>query len=170
MTTKQISLSGPRYQNWHAGGEPPVVLNPSADLHALIAWCWGEAVLANQLAINAQLCAVTVLADGQPVGFFVLDNGALCLNHQRQPGAVLLRSLSINPAYQGQGIAKAAVAAHRLDAVVRQHDPDSQRLILGVNRCNTVARDLYLAAGFYDTGVYINGVAGAQHIFQRKFA
>ncbi len=54
MTTKQISLSGPRYQNWHAGGEPPVVLNPSADLHALIAWCWGEAVLANQLAINAQ--------------------------------------------------------------------------------------------------------------------
>ena len=81
-----------------------------------------------------------------------------------------VRSLSINPAYQGQGIAKAAVAAHRLDAVVRQHDPDSQRLILGVNRCNTVARDLYLAAGFYDTGVYINGVAGAQHIFQRKFA
>ena len=131
---------------------------------------WLSEPLASELAINAHLCAVTVLADGQPVGFFVLDNGALCLNHQRQPGAVLLRSLSINPAYQGQGIAKAAVAAHRLDAVVRQHDPDSQRLILGVNRCNTVASDLYLAAGFYDTGVYINGVAGAQHIFQRKFA
>ncbi len=123
--------------------------------------------MAGELAANAHLCAVTILADGQPVGFFVLDNGPLCRDHQRRPGAVLLRSLSINPTYQGQGIAKATVAANRLDALVRQHDPDSERLILGVNRHNTAARTLYLAAGFHDTGVYINGPAGAQHLLQR---
>ena len=49
-----INLSGIRYQNWCSDSAPPVVMNPAADLHACIAWCWGEARLAHELAINAQ--------------------------------------------------------------------------------------------------------------------
>ena len=130
---------------------------------------WLSEPLASELAAHPCLCAVTILADGAPAGFFVLDSSSRCLDYQRQPGAVLLRSLSINPAYQGRGIAKAAMAANRLDELARQHHPGSLRLILGVNRRNSAARSLYLAAGFHDTGVYINGSAGAQHLLQRLF-
>jgi hypothetical protein len=54
MGNPQIDLSGLRYQNWCVEVRPPVVLNPDADLHSCIAWCWGEANEAHQLAINAQ--------------------------------------------------------------------------------------------------------------------
>ncbi len=35
-------FAGFGYQNWHIDGEPPVVLNRAATLHAKLAWCWGE--------------------------------------------------------------------------------------------------------------------------------
>ena len=55
MTSKQTDLSGWRYENWSSdNAEPPVVMNPRARLHTCIAWCWGEAREAHELAINAQ--------------------------------------------------------------------------------------------------------------------
>ena len=47
ITTKAaqgVNVSGYRCENWRAGGQPPLIVNPEADLHALISWCWGEAM------------------------------------------------------------------------------------------------------------------------------
>ena len=37
------AVSGFRYTNWHSDGPPPLIVNPQADHHALLAWCWAEA-------------------------------------------------------------------------------------------------------------------------------
>ena len=47
ITTKAtpgVNVSGYRCENWRTGGQPPLIVNPEADLHALLAWCWGEAM------------------------------------------------------------------------------------------------------------------------------
>lgn len=36
-------VAGTAWENWRMGGEPPVQINPNAQTHELIAWCWGEA-------------------------------------------------------------------------------------------------------------------------------
>ena len=37
------AVSGFRCTNWRIDGPPPLIINPQADHHALLAWCWGEA-------------------------------------------------------------------------------------------------------------------------------
>jgi hypothetical protein len=37
------AVSGYRYNNWRMDGPPPLIVNPQADHHALLAWCFGEA-------------------------------------------------------------------------------------------------------------------------------
>ena len=37
-----LVVSCPAYRNWRESGPTPLLLNPQADMHALIAWCWGE--------------------------------------------------------------------------------------------------------------------------------
>ena len=51
--TEPVALSGWLWTNWNAEGAPPVVMNPSASTHALIAWCWGEAVVVKGLSMTA---------------------------------------------------------------------------------------------------------------------
>jgi len=58
MADKLIALSSGAYTNWTSCPDaPPVVLNPKASLHACLAWCWGEIVEANQLAMQGQAAA-----------------------------------------------------------------------------------------------------------------
>lgn len=45
-------IAGTAWENWRLGGEPPVQINPNAQTHELIAWCWGEARhIANIVAV-----------------------------------------------------------------------------------------------------------------------
>ena len=37
------AVSGFRCTNWRHDGPPPLIVNPQADHHALLAWCFGEA-------------------------------------------------------------------------------------------------------------------------------
>lgn len=39
----QPPVSGYRHTNWRMDGPPPLIINPQADLHTLLAWAWGEA-------------------------------------------------------------------------------------------------------------------------------
>lgn len=39
----QPPVSGYRHTNWRMDGPPPLIVNPQADVHALLAWAWGEA-------------------------------------------------------------------------------------------------------------------------------
>lgn len=51
-----VGLSGFHCRNWDLSnhGQPPVILNPSADVHMCIAWCWGEAREAQDISLAAQ--------------------------------------------------------------------------------------------------------------------
>lgn len=37
-----VPVSSYRHTNWRMSGPPPLIVNPEADLHALMAFAWGE--------------------------------------------------------------------------------------------------------------------------------
>lgn len=43
-TLAGVNVSGFRRENWRGpqDGPAPIIINPQADMHALVAWCWGE--------------------------------------------------------------------------------------------------------------------------------
>lgn len=104
-----------------------------------------------------------ILAEGEPVGFFVLHGGAGASRYVRPPHELLLRAFFVAAAWQGQGIGRQALAA--LPALVRDLDPDATRIALTVNTDNVPAIRAYLQAGFADTGEVTPGVHGPQHVF-----
>jgi ribosomal protein S18 acetylase RimI-like enzyme len=93
---------------------------------------------------------ITILFNKKPIGFLALDFGddklALCDNKN----AVLLRSLSINPEYQGKGIAK--IAMLQISDFIKMHFPKCNEIVLSVNKRNKNAYGLYMKSGFLDTG------------------
>ena len=68
--------------------------------------------------------AVTILCQNRPIGFFILDKGSDRLTYSTNPRAVLLRSMSVNPAYQG----KAAPARRWLTIIGAAHPQHIARL------------------------------------------
>lgn len=40
---QSVPVSSYRHENWRTDGPPPLIVNPAADLHALMAFAWGEA-------------------------------------------------------------------------------------------------------------------------------
>lgn len=114
--------------------------------------------------IPAHAHPITILHHNTPVGFFILDAGPDKTDYSDHPHALLLRSMSINPAYQGQGIAKAALAA--LPDYIRSHHPEHPLIVLGVNTRNHPAHQLYLRSGFRDTGRTYPGIKGLQYILE----
>lgn len=40
---RAVPVSSYRHENWRMDGPPPLIVNPEADLHALMAYAWGEA-------------------------------------------------------------------------------------------------------------------------------
>ncbi len=113
-------------------------------------------ILANPL--RKQYC---ILYHENPIGFFSLDLSDDRLIYTSNKPSILLRALSINPQFQGKGIAKAALLI--LPDFVQQHYPDINELVFGVNYENTVAYHLYLKTGYRDSGRTYQGVKGPQH-------
>jgi hypothetical protein len=52
--TSKVNVSSYRFENWNMSGPAPVIINPEADTHTLIAWCWGEA--ADLLDLSTGCC------------------------------------------------------------------------------------------------------------------
>ena len=96
--------------------------------------------------------AITIFAGTEIVGFFILDSGADLRHYSDNPHALLLRSMSIAPAQQGKGYARAALGAARLHPLLRAHFPDGGEIVLGVNHANHAAIALYQRCGFSDSG------------------
>lgn len=111
--------------------------------------------------------AITIFADAEIVGFFILDSGADLRHYSDNPHALLLRSMSIAPAQQGKGYARAALGAARLHPLLRAHFPDGGEIVLGVNHANHAAIALYQRCGFSDSGRTYMGVKGLQYIYTR---
>lgn len=111
-------------------------------------------------------CKIVICHQGVAVGFFVLDTGQDRAGYSNNPQAVLLRSMSINPIYQGKGYAKQALNHKVLRAFCQKHLPDCNQIVLGVNHANITAQKLYQSRGFVRTQRIFMGKKGVQLIYE----
>jgi ribosomal protein S18 acetylase RimI-like enzyme len=100
---------------------------------------------------------LALLAGGEPVGFLLLKRG-LVLPPWADKDAATLHSLQIDHRVQGRGLGKDCLQA--LPAMVRLVWPDIAQLMLSVDADNQVARGLYVAQGWVDTGEAYRGRIG----------
>lgn len=107
---------------------------------------------------------IVILWDNEPIGFFVLDGGDDKYAYTDNQHTLLLRSMSINPAFQGQGLAKSALLI--LPIFIMDNDILCHQIVLGVNHKNTKAQSLYQKTGFIDTGRTLMGMKGVQYIYE----
>jgi len=110
--------------------------------------------------------AVTILLDEKPIGFFVLDFGEDKMDLTKNENSLLLRSLSIDPKYQGEGYGKSAMLL--MDSFVKEHYPIVEELVLAVNFKNKSAYNLYLKVGYIDDGSVREMEKGKQHLLRKQ--
>lgn len=108
---------------------------------------------------------VVIIVEDEAAGFFILHSGpAIASFYTPWRDAVLLRAFLVNYSFQGQGIAKAALAL--LPGFVCMHIPAAREIVLAVNERNIPAARLYTKAGFKDNGLRRTGGKGLQQILQ----
>jgi GNAT superfamily N-acetyltransferase len=74
---------------------------------------------------------VLILAENKLAGFFVLDAGEAVKEYTESSGALLIRSYSIHPDYQGKGVGKKSLKL--LPSFINHHFPTKNEVVLGVN-------------------------------------
>lgn len=116
--------------------------------------------------VDAHAKPVTILKDGFPVGFLVLDYGDDKLDLTENTNALLIRSLSLNPLYQGYGYGKHAMML--IGEFVKKHYAHVNELVLAVNTDNTSAFRLYLGVGYKYDGRQCKGIRGMQYVMSKK--
>ena len=109
---------------------------------------------------------ITIFCDGKAVGFFVLDFGEDKFDLTDNQNSTLLRSLSINPQLQGQGIGKYAMIL--IDDFVEKNFKDCNEIVLAVNQNNISAYELYLKVGYQYDGKTRIGRSGPQYLMYKK--
>jgi len=109
---------------------------------------------------------ITIFHDEKIAGFFVLDFGEDKLDLTENPSSVLLRSLSVNPDFQGKGIGKSAML--EVDHFIKEHFSDCNEIVLAVNEKNTSAFQLYLQTGYESEGKTREGRSGIQFLMFKK--
>ncbi len=110
--------------------------------------------------------AVTVFNNEKPAGFLTLDFGDDKFDLTVNPDSVLLRSLSINPEFQGKGIGKSVML--QIDDFIRENFKNCNEIVLAVNRDNSSAYELYRKAGYRDEGRTRMGRKGLQYLMYKK--
>lgn len=106
--------------------------------------------------------AVTVMNNQVPCGFFILDFGSDKYEFTTEKNSVLLRSFSINPKFQGNGIGKNTV--NLLSDFIRKYFPETKLVVLAVNERNVAAISLYEKTGFKFDEKTREGASGMQRI------
>jgi len=101
-------------------------------------------------AKNPKKHLIVIKARDEVAGFFELDESDDRKSYSNNPKALLLRGYSVNPKYQGRGIATGSIYA--LPDFIRKEFPDFNEVVLGVNARNLAAQRVYQKAGFEDTG------------------
>ncbi len=109
---------------------------------------------------------VSILIENKPIGYFVLDLSKEKLDFTEESNAILLRSLSLNPLFQGKGLGKQAMLL--TDEFVKKNFPEIKKIVLSVNVRNTSAYQLYLKSGYSDSGRIFVGIKGPQHIMEKQ--
>lgn len=119
-------------------------------------------VLTDPKMMNNEHFHYCILFDRRVVGFFTLDFSEERLTYSSNKDSVLLRSLSIDPAFQGKGIAKSVM--FQLPELVKKQFPKIKEIAFGVNIRNKNAYELYLKTGYSDSGNFYEGKKGPQHL------
>ena len=109
---------------------------------------------------------ITILLDDKPIGFFVLDYGEDKYDLTPNENSLLLLSLSINQAFQGNSYGK--IAMNLVDDFVKTYYPTIDELVLAVNFKNTSAYQLYIKVGYTDDGSQREWNNGMQHLLRKK--
>lgn len=109
---------------------------------------------------------ITVFYNENIAGFFVLDFGEDKFDLTENSDSVLLRSLSINPVFQGKGIGKSAMV--EVDNFIKEHFSDCNEIVLAVNEPNTAAFQLYSKTGYIFEGKTKEGRNGLQYVMYKK--
>lgn len=119
---------------------------------------------------RADAYKVVILDDDlhQVVEFFVLDIGQDKYRCTDNPNAVLLRSMSINPVFQGKGYAKRALEFNRLKNFCQSRTALCDEIVLGVNHANVSAQRLYEKIGFIRQARTVMGQKGKQGVYCLK--
>jgi len=111
---------------------------------------------------------VAILLDEFPVGFFVLDTGDDKFRYTNNRASILIRSLSLNPEYQGKGIGKEAM--NIVSEFVRTNIEGVNEMVLAVNFKNENAYWVYRKADFKDDGIIVEGRKGPQHVLTKELS
>ncbi|KIC62035.1 GNAT family N-acetyltransferase [Chryseobacterium taiwanense] len=109
---------------------------------------------------------ISIFDDEFLVGFLVLDFGADKFDITDNSDSVLLRSLSINPAFQGKGIGKSVMVV--VDEFIKYHFESCDEIVLAVNQNNTIAYEIYLKTGYLFDGKVREGRSGPQFLMSKK--
>lgn len=109
---------------------------------------------------------VSIFDDGKAAGFFVIDFGKDKFEFTENNDSALIRSLSINPDFQGKGIGKQAMI--EVDYFIKNHFPDCNEIVLAVNEANTLAFQLYIKTGYVYEGKVKEGRCGSQYQMSKK--
>lgn len=132
-----------------------------------------ETVFARIAARNAQgdysAIPISILSADKAIGLFVLDTGPDLDLWTENTRAVLLRSLSINPDFQGKGIG--TLVMQYLPEFIASHIPglSVNEIVLGVNRENHTGQKLYKRIGFKEYGFNMNPPFVGQIIMKWRF-
>ncbi|HSJ38024.1 MAG TPA: GNAT family N-acetyltransferase [Planococcus sp. (in: firmicutes)] len=103
---------------------------------------------------------VIIHARNEVAGFLELDESDDRKKYSNNPNALLLRGFSVNPKFQGRGIATGSIYA--LPEFIRSEFPAIDEVVLGVNARNEPAKRLFEKAGFADTGRRFMRTSGEQ--------
>lgn len=125
-----------------------------------------ENILVKNILSIPEKYPITVIFEQKPIGFFILDNSEEKFVYTDEKEALLLRSLSLNPQFQGKGLGKQTILA--LDSYIKDNFPIHTKIVLAVNERNTLAKALYLKSGYTDTGKTVMGIKGLQYIMEKS--
>jgi len=109
---------------------------------------------------------ISIFLNDKAVGFFVLDFGEDKFDLTENVNSTLLRSLSIDPEYQGKGIGKTAMVI--VSDFIKENFPACTEIVLAVNFNNKSAYNLYLKCGFLDEGKTREMSKGSQHLLSKR--
>ncbi len=124
-----------------------------------------QRIASRNLTGDFQSKPITIFNGETAVGFFVLDFGVDKVELTANPNSVLLRSLSLNPNFQGKGIGKAAM--NLIPKFIRKYFPATAEIVLAVNENNLSAFNLYLKCGYRFGGKTRMGRSGMQLVMYR---
>lgn len=108
---------------------------------------------------------MTIFYDGKPAGFCVLDFGNDKFELTDNQDSVLLRSLSVNPEFQGKGIGEFVMMV--MDDFIKEHFKDCNEIVLSVNERNDFAFQIYAKRGYVYEGKKIAGRSGPQFVMSK---